>query len=126
MRGFIFRLIINAVALIVTAAIIKGMEFHGIFAPFVAAVVIGVLNAIVRPVLLVLTLPINILTLGLFTFVLNAFMLQITASVVSGFNVAGFWSAFVGAIFMTIISFVLSFFISDKGKIEYIVVKTEE
>ena len=123
MRGFIIRWVVNAIALVMTAAILKGVNFNGILAPFVAALVIGVLNAIVRPVLIIITLPINILTLGLFTFVVNAVMIQITANVVSGFQVTGFWAAFVGAIFMSIVSFILSFFINDKGSIEYIVIK---
>lgn len=126
MRGFIIRWVINAIALVVTAAILKGMDFNGILAPFVAALVIGVLNAIVRPILIVITLPINVLTLGLFTFVVNAVMILITASVVNGFQVTGFWAALVGAIFMSIISFILSFFINDKGHIEYISVKRKE
>lgn len=126
MRGFIIRWIVNAIALVVTATILKEMDFNGILAPFVAALVIGVLNAIVRPVLIVITLPINILTLGLFTFVVNAVMIQITASVVSGFQVAGFWAAFFGAILMSIVSFILSFFINDKGSIEYIIVRRDE
>jgi len=126
MRGFVVRWVINAIALVITAMIISGMDFNGILAPFVAALVIGVLNAIVRPILIVITLPINILTLGLFTFVVNAVMIQITASVVSGFQVTGFWAAFIGAILMSIVSFILSFFINDKGSIEYIIVRRDK
>ncbi|MCD6167064.1 phage holin family protein [candidate division KSB1 bacterium] len=123
MRGFVIRWIVNAIALIVTATIIKGMDFNGILAPFVAALVIGILNAVVRPFLILITLPINVLSLGLFTFVINGLMIAITAKVVNGFNVENFWAAFVGAIFMSVISFILSFFISDKGNIETIIVK---
>jgi len=126
MRGFVVRWVVNAIALVITAMIISGMDFNGILAPFVAALVIGVLNAIVRPILIVITLPINILTLGLFTFVVNAVMIQITASVVSGFQVTGFWAAFIGSILMSIVSFILSFFINDKGSIEYIIVRRDE
>ncbi|RKY83424.1 phage holin family protein, partial [candidate division KSB1 bacterium] len=105
MRGFVIRWIVNAIALIVTATIIKGMDFNGILAPFVAALVIGILNAVVRPFLILITLPINVLSLGLFTFVINGLMIAITAKVVNGFNVENFWAAFVGAIFMSVISF---------------------
>ncbi len=118
MRGFVIRWIVNALALILTAWLLKGIEFSGVFAPFVAALVIGVLNAVLRPFLILITLPLNILTLGLFTFVVNGFLIYITAKVVNGFVVENFWAAFVGAIFLSIISFLLSFFISDKGKVE--------
>lgn len=118
MRGFVIRWAVNALALILTAWIIKGMDFQGILSPFVAALVIGVLNAILRPFLIVITLPINILTLGVFTFVVNGFLIYVTAKVVNGFTVENFWAAFVGAIFLSIISFLLSLFISDKGKFE--------
>ena len=118
MRGFVIRWAVNALALILTAIIIKGMDFQGILSPFVAALVIGVLNAILRPFLIVITLPINLLTLGVFTFVVNGFLIYVTAKVVNGFTVENFWAAFVGAIFLSIISFLLSLFISDKGKFE--------
>jgi len=118
MRGFAIRWAVNALALILTAIIIKGMDFQGILSPFVAALVIGVLNAILRPFLIVITLPINLLTLGVFTFVVNGFLIYVTAKVVNGFTVENFWAAFVGAIFLSIISFLLSLFISDKGKFE--------
>ncbi len=118
MRGFVIRWIVNALALILTAIIIKGMNFQGVLSPFVAALVIGVLNAVLRPFLILITLPINILSLGLFTFIVNGFLIYITAKVVNGFTVENFWAALVGAIFLSIISFLLSLFISDKGKIE--------
>ncbi len=126
MRGFVIRWIINAIALVLTAMIIKGMNFQGILSPFVAALVIGVLNAILRPFLILITLPINILTLGVFTFVVNGFLIYITAKVVNGFTVENFWAAFVGAIFLSIISFLLSLFIDDKGKIETLTSRTRK
>ena len=126
MRGFVIRWIINAIALVLTAMIIKGMNFQGILSPFVAALVIGVLNAILRPFLILITLPINILTLGVFTFVVNGFLIYITAKVVNGFTVENFWAAFVGAIFLSIISFLLSLFIDDKGKIETLTSRTKK
>jgi len=118
MRGFVVRWVVNALALILTAMIIKGMDFQGILSPFVAALVIGVLNAVLRPFLILITLPINVLSLGVFTFVVNGFLIYMTAKVVNGFTVENFWAAFVGAILLSIISFLLSLFISDKGKIE--------
>ncbi len=118
MRGFIIRWVINAFALIFTAWLLKGFDFQGVFAPFVAALVIGVLNAVLRPFLILITLPLNLLTLGLFTFVVNGFLIYITAKVVNGFVVENFWAAFVGAILLSIISFLLSFFVSDQGRLE--------
>lgn len=123
MRGFVIRWLVSAIALAITAWIIKGIEIHGIFSLLIATLVLGILNAIIRPILLILTLPINILSLGIFTFVINAIMLKITASVVEGFEIHGFWAAFVGAIFMSIISTLLTYFVSDRGKFEIIVVK---
>ncbi len=123
MRGFVIRWLVSAIALAITAWIIKGIEIHGIFSLLIATLVLGILNAIIRPILLILTLPINILSLGIFTFVINAIMLKITASVVEGFEIHGFWAAFVGAIFMSIISTLLTYFVSDRGKFEIIVVR---
>jgi len=123
MKGFVIRWILSAIALAITAWLIKGIEIHGIFSLLVATLVLGILNAIIRPILLILTLPLNFLTLGLFTFVINAIMLEITANVVEGFEVHGFWAAFIGAIFMSIISTILTYFISDRGKFEIMIVR---
>ncbi len=123
MRGFVIRWLVSAIALAITAWIIKGIEIHGIFSLLIATLVLGILNAIIRPILIILTLPINILSLGIFTFVINAIMLKITASVVEGFEIHGFWAAFIGAIFMSIISTLLTYFVSDRGKFEIIVVR---
>jgi putative membrane protein len=110
---FILRLLINAAALWAAIRLVPGISFEGEWpALFGVALIFGVLNAVIRPILFVLTLPALILTLGLFTFVLNAFMLWLTsaASDVLGlrFTVDGFGSAFVGALIITIVSFVLS------------------
>ena len=119
-RGFVFRWLVTAFALAVSAWIVKGIEIHGILSLFFAAMVVGVLNAFVRPVVLILTLPLNILTMGLFTFVINGAMIMIASKVVRGFAVADFWSAFVGAIFISIISFLINLFVADDGHIEII------
>ena len=87
-RGFVFRWLVTAFALAVSAWIVKGIEIHGILSLFFAAMVVGVLNAFVRPVVLILTLPLNILTMGLFTFVINGAMIMIASKVVRGFTVA--------------------------------------
>jgi putative membrane protein len=119
---FIVRLLINAAALWAAIRLVPGISFEGGWpALFGVALIFGVLNAVIRPILFVLTLPALILTLGLFTFVLNAFMLWLTsaASDVLGlrFTVEGFQSAFLGALIITIVSFVLSLVVGpDRGE----------
>jgi putative membrane protein len=90
----------------------------------VAAAVLGVINAVLRPILLLITLPITILTLGLFVLVINGLMLYIAGSVVEGFHVSGFWPAVFGALFLSVISWIANAFINDRGRIEYIEVHT--
>ncbi len=121
--GFLIRWMINALALAFTSWLISGIWVDGAVPLFIAALVLGILNAILRPVLLILTLPINLLTLGLFTFVINGAMLSLTASLVPGFHVAGFWSAVIGALVMSIFSFILNVYVADTGRVEYIYVE---
>jgi putative membrane protein len=120
MKGLLIRWVINALALILISKVIKGIEVDHIGAAFVAAAVLGVINAVLRPILLLLTLPITILTLGLFALMINGFMLYIAGTVVKGFHVSGFWSSVFGALFLSVISWIASAFISDRGRIEYI------
>ncbi len=123
MRGLVIRWITTAFALWLTSLIVNGIEVDGILPLFFAAVVFGVFNAILRPLVLVITFPINLLTLGLFTFVINGAMLKLTGEVVRGFSVHGFWSAVIGALLLSAISFALSLFISDTGRVEYLYVE---
>lgn len=102
------RWLINAGALLALPYIYGGVKVDGIVTALVAAAVLGVVNAVIRPILLVLTVPLNLLTLGLFTFVINALMLWLAASLVSGFEVSGFAGAFVGSLLLTLISAVIS------------------
>lgn len=102
------RWLLTAVALAVTAWIVPGIDVTGAVALIVAALVIGLLNALVKPVLVVLTLPLTILTLGLFLLVLNALLFWLGAALVPGFEVAGFWSAFLGALVMAILGWVFA------------------
>ena len=120
MKGLLIRWVINALALILISQIIKGIEVDHIASAFVAAAVLGVINAVLRPILILLTLPITILTLGLFALVINGFMLYIAGTIVKGFHVSGFWPAVFGALFLSIISWIANAFISDRGRIEYI------
>jgi len=108
---FIIRLIVNAIALMICAYIIPGVSVTGIFGAIVAALVLGVVNAILRPVLFVLTLPLQLITLGLFTLVINGVLFWWVGHWGIGLVVDGFWPAFFGAIVLGIVSFVLSSFV---------------
>ena len=120
MHGFLIRFIVSFFALGFTAAIVRGIDIVGggyfgrVLSLGAAALVLGVLNAVVRPILIVLTLPITLVTLGLFLLVLNGLMIWLTHLVVEGFVVTGFPAAIFGAILMTIISFVLNRFVKDR------------
>jgi putative membrane protein len=76
-----------------------------------------------RPLVLVVTLPINLLTLGLFTFIINGAMLKLTSEVVRGFSVTGFWSAVIGALLLSAFSFMLNLFVNDAGRVQYLYVE---
>lgn len=104
----IIRLAINALSLLIVAYLLEGLEVEGITAALVAALVLGIVNAVIRPVILLFTLPLNVLTLGLFTFVVNAALLYLVAQVVRGFSVENFWAALLGAILLTVVSMILS------------------
>lgn len=113
MKSFVVRLLSYALALYLTSFMIRGIYFDTTAAIILAAMVLSILNAIVRPVLLLLTLPINILTLGLFTFAVNGLMLKITGFLVPGMDVGGFWVAFFGALILTVISSMIDWLIGE-------------
>jgi len=123
MKGFLLRWFLNAFALWITSSLLSGIQVTGMKPLLIAALVLGVLNAVLRPILLILTIPFLLLSLGLFVFVLNGFLLLLTSSLVSGFYVSGFWSAFFGALLLSFVSFVLNVFLSDQGRIEYVYVE---
>ena len=105
-------------ALLVAAHVVPGIRLDGLASALVAGLLLGLVNAIVRPVLVVLTFPITLLTLGLFLLVLNAFCLWLVSFFVSGFHVAGFWPAFWGALIVSVVSWILTALISDRGRVE--------
>ena len=123
MKGLFIRWLILTAAIYLAARFIDGIEVHGFVPAFLAAAALGVLNALLRPVLIILTLPLNILTLGLFTFVINALLLKMASGVISGFEVHGFWPALFGALIISLVSWLLSSFISDRGRVEVIDLK---
>lgn len=114
MRGFVWRWVLNAVALYATAILIDGITITGVGAALVASLVWGLVNTVIRPIVNLVTLPINILTVGLFTFVVNGFLLWLVADVVNGFSVEGILAGIIGALVLSVISSVLSALIIDK------------
>jgi len=123
MKGIFLRWLILTVAIVVTSYLSGGIYVSGFFSAFFAAAILGILNAFFRPLLILLTLPLNILTLGLFTFVINAIMLMMASGVIPGFEVHGFWSAVFGSLLISIISWFLTSFIGKRGTVDYIDLK---
>ena len=114
MRGFVWRWILNAIALYFMAKIIDGITLDGFAAILVAALVWGFVNTIIRPMVNLIALPITIMTVGLFTFVINGFLLWLVAEAVTGFTVDNFLVGIVGALLLSIISSLLSALLDAK------------
>jgi putative membrane protein len=105
---FLARLLLNGVAIILAAYVLPGLHVNGPVPALLAGVILGFVNAIVRPVLFLLTLPLTLVTLGLFIFILNAICFALTAALVPGFDVDGFGWSLLGAFFVSIVSWVLN------------------
>ncbi len=105
---FLARLVLNGIAIIVAAYLVPGIVVDGPVPALAAGAILGFVNALVRPILFLLTLPLTLLTLGLFIFVLNAICLGLTAAVVPGFAISGIVAAVVGALVVSVVSWVLS------------------
>jgi len=101
-------------SIMVTSYLIDGISVDGISSALLAAAVLGILNVFLRPIALILTLPVNILSLGLFTFVINAFMLIITSRLIPGFNVNGFWAAITGSLLISIVGWIINILAAEK------------
>ncbi len=123
MKGIFLRWLILTFSIIATSYLIDGIQVSGFLSAFSAAAILGILNAFFRPILLILTLPVNILSLGLFTFVVNAIVLMMVSGVISGFEVYGFWSAMFGSLLISLVSWLLTSFISERGTVQYIDLK---
>lgn len=104
----LFKWVLYALSLLLIAWVVPGITLSGFSTALLAAVVIGLVNVIIKPLLILLTLPINILTLGLFTLVINALMFLLAAKLSPGFQIVGFWSAFLGAFIFSILSVIIS------------------
>ncbi|EKD85594.1 MAG: hypothetical protein ACD_37C00681G0004 [uncultured bacterium] len=105
--SIIINLLLSAIAVFVAANVLPGIEVENFTTALVAAIVLGVINAFLKPILVILTLPINLVTLGLFTFVLNALLILLAANIVSGFHVDGFISALILSLVLAVINFFL-------------------
>lgn len=123
MPGFWVRFLIIACGLLLAGWLLTGIDFSGPLSLLFSALVLGVVNAIVRPVMLLLTLPITVVTLGLFLLVLNGAMLGLAALLVPGFVIDGFWTAVFGAIIVSLTGMVANWFIGPKGRVEIMVVR---
>ena len=123
MQGLIVRLLVTAVSLWLAAGIVPGMVLTGAGTMLAAAFLLGIVNAVVRPIVIVLTLPLTVVTLGLFVFVVNAAMLALVAALLDGFVLGGFWSALFGALFVSLFGWLGSAFIGDSGRYEVMVVR---
>jgi putative membrane protein len=118
MKGFFLRLLITALGLWVADRLLPGIVITGTGSLIVSALLLGIVNAVIRPIILILTLPLTILTLGLFVLIVNGISLAIAAWLVPGFHIAGLWSATLGAIIVGLISWAASAFVGGSGRIE--------
>lgn len=118
MRGVLLRWLVLTAAVLVASWLLAGIHVDGFMPALLAAAVLGLLNAFLRPLLILLTLPINILSLGLFTFVLNGLMLKLASALIPGFTVHGFWTAVFGALVVGLVSWLLNLFIGGRGRVE--------
>lgn len=123
MQGIILRTIIAMLGLFLASQLLPGVSIFGTGSFILAALLLGIVNGIVRPVAFLLTLPLTIITLGLFLFVLNAAMFGLVAAMLDNFTVAGFWSAVFGSIIVSVTSTVASWYIGPDGRYEVFVVR---
>ena len=125
MAGIVLRTLITMLGLYLASALLSGVQIVGTGTFILAAILLGVANAVVRPIAFVLTLPLTIVTLGLFLFVLNAAMFGLVAALLDNFSVAGFWSAVFGAIIVSITSTIASWYIGPDGRYEVFVLRRD-
>ncbi len=115
MAGILIRWLILTAAILAAAYLVDGIVVTGFWAAFFAAAILGFLNVFFKPILIILTLPVNILTLGLFTLVINAALLKIASALIPGFDVQGFWPAVLGAVIVSVVNWLRGTLIADRG-----------
>lgn len=119
MSGFLLKWFLNTVALFAVVHLLKGIHSDSWQTTATAALVLGLINAFLRPLVILFTLPLNILSLGLFTFIINGFMLYLVSKIVKGFYIIDFWYAFWGAVLFSIFSALLNLFINPSGRFRF-------
>ena len=107
----VIRILLNAVALVLTAGLFESIYLEGFFSAVLAVMILAFINAFIRPIFLLLTLPLTVMTLGLFTLVINAALFKLTSILVPGFHVGGFWSALGGAVIYSILILLINIFL---------------
>ena len=117
MAGFIIRWFANIISLFAVEKFVPGIDVDNSRTLVIAALVLGLVNAVLRPFILLLTLPLNVISLGLLTFFINALLFYSVSKIVPGFHVADYWSAFWGALAFSVVSFLLNLFINPRGRI---------
>lgn len=117
MRGAWIRWLTTTLAILLTPYLVDGIRVDGFFSAFFAAAVLGILNALLRPLVLILTLPLTVVTLGLFAFVINAAMLKLASGLIPGFHVAGFWTAVFGSLVISLASWLVNTLIDPRGRV---------
>ncbi len=125
MQGFVLRMIIAAIGLAAASLLVPGMEITSVGTLLGAAILLGLANAIIRPLVILFTLPITIVTLGLFILVINAAMLGLVAWVLDGFMLSGFFAALFGSIIVSLTSWIASIYIGPTGRVEVLIIRRE-
>jgi len=118
MKGFFFRLVITGLGLWVAETIVPGVQIDGWGNLVVAALLLGIVNAVIRPIILILTLPLTVLTLGLFILVVNGISVALVAWLMAGFTLSGLWAAILASIVVGLTSWFASAFVGGSGRIE--------
>ena len=125
MPGFLIRTLISALGLWIASKLVSGLHFDGGGTLLLAALLLGVVNAVVRPLLVILTFPLTLVTLGAFLLVVNAAMLGLVAAMLDGMRIDGFWSALFAAILVGLTSWIASGWIGPRGRVEVFAVRRE-
>jgi putative membrane protein len=110
----LLKWLIMATSIVISAYLIPGVYINGFFTALWVALFLGIINVLVKPILILITLPINVLTLGLFTFVINAVLVLLASSMINGFYVKGFWIAMLFSMVMSVINYLLGFLLITK------------
>ena len=125
MQGIVLRMLIAMLGLFLASSLLPGVSIEGTGTFIIAAVLLGIVNGVVRPIAFILTLPLTIVTLGLFLLVLNAAMFGLVAAMLDNFSVSGFWSALFGALILGLTSTISSWYIGPDGRYEVFVIRRD-